>query len=120
MPPGEHPVGQFEQRLPDRRPTVLVAWSIGSITTKGVAAATPSSPLLLGDLSGVNILAFVNTGTTVGLGTLNVSGNYTLPSNGFLRSDNGITTIMVGRDVTASSATTNLISVRNANTGKIG
>ncbi len=99
----------------------LVAQSIGSITTKGVAAATASSPLLIGNLSGVNILAFVNTGTTVGLGTLSVAGNFILSDNGFLRSDNGIGIFSVVRDVDlASAGDPGLISVRNANTGKIG
>jgi hypothetical protein len=99
----------------------LVAQSLGSITIKGVPQAAPTSPLLIGNLANVNILAFVNTGATVGIGTFSVSGSYTLPNNGFLRSDNGITTFTVGRDVTASApATTNLISVRDPNTGRIG
>jgi hypothetical protein len=101
--------------------TGLVAQSIGSITTSGVPQVGPSSPLLIGDLGGVNILAFVNTGTTVGIGTLNVSGSYTLLNNGFLRSDNGITTFTVGRDVSSTGPVpTALISVRNPNTGKVG
>jgi hypothetical protein len=96
----------------------LVAQSIGTMTIKGAPLVVPSSPLLIGNLTNVNILAFVNSGATVGIGTLMVTGNYTLPNNGFLRSDNGITTFTVGRDVSGGGGAA-LISVRNANTGKL-
>jgi fibronectin-binding autotransporter adhesin len=98
----------------------LVAQSIGTITIKGAPEVVPFSPILIGNLSGVNIVAFVNSGITVGIGTFSVSGNFTLLSNGLLRSDNGITTFKVGRDVATASGVNSLISVRNANTGKVG
>jgi hypothetical protein len=80
----------------------------------------PASPLIVGDVQRVNIFAFVNAGTTLGIGTLNIHGNDVFANNGLLRADNGIGTFTVGRDVTANAAaTTNLISVRNPNTGKI-
>lgn len=113
----------------------LVAQSIGTIGIKGAPAVVPNSALLIGNLANVNILAFLNTSTTagssgttsttsttsttVGIGTLNVSGSYTLANNGFLRSDNGITTLTVGRDVSSGGGAA-LISVRNANAGKVG
>jgi hypothetical protein len=87
---------------------------------KGAPLVSPASPLLVGNLANVNILAFVNSGTIVGVGTFSVSGNYTLPNNGYLRSDNGITTVTVGRDVATAGGANTLISVRNPNAGKIG
>jgi hypothetical protein len=98
----------------------LVAQSIGTLAFKGAAAVVPNSPLLIGNFTGVNLLAFVNTGTTPGIGTLTVTGNLTLGNNGLLRSDNGITTVTVSRDVSSSGGTNSLISARNAGAGKVG
>jgi hypothetical protein len=98
----------------------LVAQSIGALTIKGAPLVVPNSPLLIGNLSSVDILAFVNSGTAPGIGTLSVSGGFTLSANGYLRSDNGITSFTVGRDVTAAAAGANLISARNPSTGKVG
>jgi hypothetical protein len=99
----------------------LVAQSIGSVAITGAPLTVPSSSLIIGDMQRVNILAFVNTGTTTGIGTLMIRGNDVIANNGYLRSNNGIGTFTVGRDVTANAgATTNLISVRNPSTGKIG
>jgi hypothetical protein len=98
----------------------LTAASIGTIAITGYPLTLPSSPLIIGDMQRVNILAFVNTGTTLGIGTLSIHANDVFASNGYLRSDNGIGTFTVGRDLTANATnTTNLISVRNPTTGKI-
>jgi len=100
---------------------ILVARSIGSVSITGAALATPSSAPVIGDMQRVDILAYGNTGPTMSIGTLSVAGNLVLANNGYIRADNGIGTFKVGRDVTANAAgTTNLISVRNPNTGTIG
>ena len=97
----------------------LVAQSFGSIIIKGSPLVAPASALLIGNLTFVNILAFVSSGATVGIGTFSVSGNFTLPTNGFLRADNGITTLTVGRDISSAGGGA-LISAGNPSTGKVG
>jgi hypothetical protein len=116
--------------------TGLVAFTVPTLTITGAPLALPSSPLLIGDLRSVNIVAFAGNSlppivsttlppvvstTTPSIGAFSVAGNVVFGASGFLRADNGITSFKVGRDVTASSASTSiLISVRNATLGAIG
>jgi hypothetical protein len=114
----------------------LVAYTVPTFAIRGAPLALPSSPLLIGDLRNVNILAFAGNAlppagsatpppltslTTPSIGAFSVAGNLAFGAGGFLRADNGITSFKVVRDVTATAgSTTILISARNATLGKIG
>jgi hypothetical protein len=83
----------------------VLARTIGTVASVGAAATSPASPLLLGGISGVSgnpdiIRAFLDTGTTVGIGTLTTKGDL---SNANVIAPQGITTLSVGRNVGGSN-----------------
>ena len=76
----------------------LVARNIGTLKITGAPLTAPGG-FLAGDFTKVNVLTFLNGGTTPALATLNVAGNYLFAFDGLLRADNGIATFKVNRQV---------------------
>jgi len=81
----------------------FTALAIGTLKITGLALPNASGTFLAGDLAGVNMNFFRNSGTGLAIGTLSVAGSLSL-SNGYLRADNGIGTFFVGRDVSGTGA----------------
>jgi hypothetical protein len=100
----------------------LVALSIGTLKTTGLALPNPSGAFIAGNLSQVGMNFFRNSGAIPAVGTLSVAGSLIL-TNLTIRADIGITTFTVGRDVQGNGSS--IIHVDNSlagapTVGKIG
>ena len=73
----------------------LIALSIGTLTMTGLPLPNRAAAFIAGNLTNVPMTFF--TGTGLAAGTISVAG--TLAITSFIRADNGIGTLTVGRDV---------------------
>lgn len=103
--------GEWTSPLDDNRD--LVARNIGTLTITGAPQIAPGG-FLAGDFNSVNVLAFLKSGNAPAIGALSVAGDYLFAQDGFLRADNGITTLKVNRRVTQRNFALSVISLLNS------
>jgi fibronectin-binding autotransporter adhesin len=95
----------------------VTAGTIGTLNAMGVPASNPSSGLLIGNLNGDTIDAYLSTGKMPGIGKITVKGSV-LSTN--INARQGITTMTVGRDVTDSVIVADNSLAGSAVVGNVG
>jgi hypothetical protein len=76
--------------------TIVMAKTIGTLASVGASAVAPASPLLLGDIDEVTIVAYQNSGTAAAIGKFSTKGSL---SSSTVNAEHGIGSMTVGRAI---------------------
>lgn len=94
----------------------VLAKTIASVASVGAPAVLPASPLLLGGIDATNITAYQNNGTAASITKFSAKGGLT---NSNISAENGIGSLVVGRDVANSVIVADDSIPANAAVGRV-